>query len=166
MHLGHTVFLLTMIVANMLKCNVFYWVNFCFCRVTPPIRGELSPAAWQCYPLVNLTCQVLFISRFLSDRTTNVSVIGDFSSVDQHIVCSSFDFISKWISWQNPKAKKIEAYSSTRLFVYHCCHMCSVALVLCVEVLVSEVVQWKSVHIKESTQSNTLKGLLLFVWWF
>lgn len=38
--------------------------------------------------------------------------------------------------------------------------MCSVALVLCVTVLVSEVVQWKSVHIKESTQSNTLKGFV------
>lgn len=105
MHLGHTVFLLTMIVANMLKCNVFYWVNVCFCRIMPPIQGELSPASWQCYSLENLTCQVLFISQFLSDKTTKVAVIGDFSPVDLHKVCGSFDFISKWISWQNPKAE-------------------------------------------------------------
>lgn len=60
MHHGHTVYLLTMIVVNMLKCNVFYWVNF-FGKIMPSIQGGLSAAAWQCYSLVNLTRRVLFI---------------------------------------------------------------------------------------------------------
>lgn len=145
MHLGHTVFLLAMIVVNMLKCNVFFFGLTCFC-IMPPIQGELSPAAWQCYSLVNLTQEIQVISLFLSYKTTNVSAILAFSSVDWHTVCGSFDFIIKWkwsvkcvTSWQNPKAEN-KAFSSRRLFVYHNCHMCSVALVLCVKVLVSEVV--------------------------
>lgn len=81
MHLGHTVFLLAMIVVNMLKCNVFFFGLTCFC-IMPPIQGELSPAAWQCYSLVNLTQEIQVISLFLSYKTTNVSAILAFSSVD------------------------------------------------------------------------------------
>lgn len=79
----------------------------------PPTQGELSPAAWQCYSLVNLTRQVLFIPPFLSYKTTNVPVIGAFSSVD---VCGSFDFITKWMwsvervshSLAEPQSRKLK----------------------------------------------------------
>lgn len=76
-------------------CNVCYWINFSFCVIImPPIHGELSPAAWRCYSLVNLTLQgSVHVPIFCHTRLRNVSAIGAFFS---SVECS-FDFISKWM---------------------------------------------------------------------
>lgn len=104
-------------------------------------------------------------NHFCQNGTRNVSVIGAFSSV-------GFDFITKWM-WSvvsvshilaEPQSRKTKAYSSTRWFVYCCCHFCVVWPLF--KVWRCWSLRWSNENLyikKESTQSNALRGCLFFM---
>lgn len=167
MHLGHTVFLLTMIVVNTLKCNVFDRILF-LCKNAAAhhevsfnlLSGRMAVLARLWIWLFRL---FMFLSLFFLSFTTTKKRL--WSSV---VICRStyklyyvavLIWVTKWdVILAEPQSRELNLIL-LRDRLYTTAVICVVWPVFSVlRCWFLKMVQWKSVHIKESTQSNTLRG--------